>query len=457
MNIRKRWYALDQKDKIIVKHTAVSFLIKGGALAVSFFSTPQLVAYFDHQIVLGVWYTLLSVLSWFLNFDLGLGSGMRNRLVEALAGNDRREARYLLSSGIFSVAGVTVLLAMIGFPLVARANLNAFLNVPADLISPSTLRLSAILVLSSILLRFFLSTVTSVLYALQKSSVNHILSLVGSVLQFLFVTTVRVEDPEVAMIAVSIVYLVTANLPLLLTGLVLFGRNLRDCRPHIRFVSREHTVSVMKLGWMFFVCQLLYMGIMNTNEFLITQLFGPAATTDYTLCYKLTHLLPMIVSLALTPLWSVITKAVAEGDWLWVNRQYQKIKWIGLLVTAVAFLCVPALPFLMKLWIGPETVSVTHATAGAFAAFAVVFVYNNILSTVVCGMGRMKLQAICYAIGVAFKFLFVFVMSRYTDQWTIVVWSNVLLLLPYCLWQQMDLGHYIRKHLPAERSNESKK
>ncbi|EOU1150939.1 hypothetical protein AB8J25_001843 [Clostridium perfringens] len=62
--------------------------IKGGAILIAFFTTPAYMRYFENESILGVWFTILSVLSWILNFDLGIGNGIRNRLVKTLLNND---------------------------------------------------------------------------------------------------------------------------------------------------------------------------------------------------------------------------------------------------------------------------------------------------------------------------------------------------------------------------------
>ena len=54
------------KNKIILKNTIGAFAIKGVALVISFLTTPAFIKYFNNNIILGVWYTLFSVLIWFL-------------------------------------------------------------------------------------------------------------------------------------------------------------------------------------------------------------------------------------------------------------------------------------------------------------------------------------------------------------------------------------------------------
>lgn len=83
MKVWNKYKHLGENSKIVIKNVFESFVVKGLSLIVSFATTPLFIKYFNDNMVLGVWYTLLSVLIWFLNFDLGLGNGIRNNLVKA--------------------------------------------------------------------------------------------------------------------------------------------------------------------------------------------------------------------------------------------------------------------------------------------------------------------------------------------------------------------------------------
>lgn len=445
MKLLKKIKNLNPNEKIIVKNTFWAFVVKGGALVVSLFTTPAFIRYFNNNTILGVWYTLLSVLIWFLNFDLGLGNGIRNNLVKAYAENDEDGIKKTISSGIFAVFTVAIALTVIGCFLLSLIDLNWLFNVDETLISYKTLFLATILVFASIMIRFFLTTITSLFYALQKSAINNFLSLCVSILQLLFVLIVHFDNPEKALVVLSVAYLVISNLPVVIAGIILFGTQLKKYIPRLKYIEKNYIKKVMGIGSVFFVCQILYMFIMNTNEFLVTKLFGPQYTTDYTFYYKLTSLISMVITLAMTPIWSVVTKAYVEKNYIWLNKLYKVIKFAGLGTIVLQFLLVPFLQFIMDIWLGSNSIEVNYLTAIAFACFGSVFVYSSMLSTVVCGMGRMKIQTICYGIGVAVKLLLVFVLSKYVNNWNLVVWSNVVILLPYCIIQQIDLDIYLKK------------
>lgn len=445
---------LSPNNKIVLKNTVGAFLVKGGALLISLFTTPAFIRYFNNNAILGVWYTLLSVLTWFLNFDLGIGNGIRNNLVKAFTVNDRVEARKIISSGFFSVGVVTVVLSIVGVGLISLIDLNWLFNISAENIAYKVLFQSAIFVFLSIMLRFLLTSVSSIFYALQKSVVNNFLSLCVSILQLLFVLIFHFNNSERALRILSIAYLFISNFPILIAGIIVFATTLRDCLPSWKFVNKETIKKVMTIGTIFFICQILYMLIVNTNEFLITKLFGPEYTTEYTFYYKITSLISMVVTLALTPIWSVVTKAMTEKNFDWLGKLYKIIVIVGLGTCALQFLLVPCMQFIMDIWLGENSISVNYVIAIAFACFGSVFVYSSMLSTIVCGLARMKLQAICYGIGIIFKFIFVLIVSRFTNNWSIVVWSNAIILFPYCVAQQIDLNKYIKKQRLLNQNKE---
>ena len=66
MKIIDKLRNLDENNRIILKNTGGAFAVKGASLVISFLTTPAFIRYFNNDVLLGVWYTLLSVLIWFL-------------------------------------------------------------------------------------------------------------------------------------------------------------------------------------------------------------------------------------------------------------------------------------------------------------------------------------------------------------------------------------------------------
>ena len=165
-------------NQLILKNTIGAFLVKGAALVISFLTIPAYMRYFSEQKVLGVWYTILSVLIWVLNFDLGIGNGLRNKLVEAIAKNNKHLMRGYISSAYFMVGVLTIIIALTGLILSHFIPWNSVFNISSDLISPKVMLRVVRSVFLGIMLQFFFRLINSILYALQYSAINNFISLI---------------------------------------------------------------------------------------------------------------------------------------------------------------------------------------------------------------------------------------------------------------------------------------
>lgn len=448
----KIFKCLHGNTKTVAKNAFYAFLIKGCALTISFFSTPAFIRYFNDNEVLGLWYTLLSVIIWFLAFDLGVGNGIRNHLVIAIAEKKKESIRQILASGFASVFGITLLLTLIGLALISSINLNSIFNIPDSIISNNTLYTSTLLVFIAIMLRFMLTTVSSIFYALQRSAINNFLSLCISILQLLFIISFHFDDVETALINISWAYLFICNFPVIIAGIWVFFTDLKDCRPNLRSITKVTTKKIMSIGLIFFFCQIFYLIIANTNEFFVSHFWSPTATADYSFYYRIIMLLSMGVSLALTPTWSMITKAYAEKNYQWLRKLYRSFKLVGYLIIVLEFALVPFLQPIMNIWLGIGQIMVELPTSIAFACFGAAFLYSSMLSTIVCGLAKMKLQFWCYGIGSILKIAFIILIARVSTDWTWVVWSNVVVLVPYCILQQIQLDRLFAKLKDVKQS-----
>jgi len=180
---------------------------------------------------------------------------------------------------------------------------------------------------------------------------------------------------------------------------------------------------------------------------LITSLYDPAYTTEYSFYHKLTTLVSTVVTLTMAPLWSVVTKAQAEGDFRWLWKLYSKLKWFGWGAVLLQFAFVPFMQIVMDVWLSENTIQVNYVTALIFAFFSGTFLYSGVLSAVTCGLARMRVQMICYGGGTVLKFVLAFVLQKMGLPWYSVVLTTGLVLLPYCVAQQIALNRYIRSKM----------
>ena len=174
---------------IVIRNTLISLIVKGGSLFIALFTTPAYMHFFDNNEILGVWFTLLSVLAWILNCDMGIGNGLRNNLVYAINDKDwDRAKKYISSSYIFLTIVGSLIFLMVRFAG-DFVSWNLVFNISTNVISSEIMADAVQILLASIILQFILRLVTSVLYALQEAFVPGLMNLLTNSIMLIYVVT----------------------------------------------------------------------------------------------------------------------------------------------------------------------------------------------------------------------------------------------------------------------------
>ena len=143
------------RGRRMISNILSAFVIKGGSMLVGIFTIPAYMRFFASESILGVWYTLLSLLTWVLNFDLGIGNGMRNMLVRAMVTDDKKRMREIISSAYIGIGLLSVVFALVAMVLIPSVNWNRMLNISSNLIAESVLQQSVSIVFIGIIFQFF--------------------------------------------------------------------------------------------------------------------------------------------------------------------------------------------------------------------------------------------------------------------------------------------------------------
>lgn len=355
------------------------------AMAASFLAIPLMIGYLGQE-QFGVWSTLLTVMSWIVFFDLGVGNGLRNKVAESLAKNERVEAARYIASG-YTLIGLIALAVWI---LVTSASFiipwQTVFNTQA--IPEATLRSTVQIAAFFIVLNFWIGLIGALLGAVQKTSVIALGQLISNlaILLLVFVLT-RTTDASISQLALAYgLSLVIANI---LLSLWFYQRH-PELRPH-PYLDKRHVRPLLSVGLQFFTIQLAVLVIFTTDKMLITQLFGPQYVTQYEVVFKLFSVITFAHTLVSAPLWSAYTDAYHRGDFVWIKHMLQKQLMIfGGIVLAVVVLGLLAKP-IIAVWIGRELV-VSLPLIIVMGMFVLISTWNNIYAMLVNGIGKIKLQ-----------------------------------------------------------------
>lgn len=441
--IKSKISGLSENNRIVLFNMAGAFAVKGGALVISLFTMPAYLRFFDNEVALGLWFTVLSVLNWILNFDLGIGNGLRNNLARSIAEKNSEQSKKYISSAYVSVGILCLLITVVFSLLFGFVDWNKVFNISSQIVSQKALLTSVRIVFLGVMLQLFFKLINSILYAIQKSSVNNFLTLCTSVITLLSVLVLPSGTNDRNMICMAIIHVCAVILPLIVATVVVFATKLKNSRPSIKKFSALHAKQVLSLGGMFLFVQLEYMVIMTTNEYLITLFKANENVVDYQVYHRLFLLGSTIFSLALTPVWSAITKASAEKNNVWIDSLYKKMVKFAIIASAVEFLIVPVLQPIVDIWLGANAIDVNIHYATVFAFLGSSMIFNSVLSSVANGLGKLKVQAVCFGVGAVLKIPLSRLFVTAFNGWIGVVLANAVCLFIYCLIQPI----YIKKHL----------
>ncbi len=442
---------LSKHNKNLAQNIVGAFLIKGFGLIVNLVSMPLYMRFFSEAKALGLWFAILSVLTWILSFDMGIGNGLRNHLTKAIALKDMVLCKQLISSAYALLGGITLIIIVALCLCVPLVNLNAIFNIPADVVSPEGLTGCVSITLIGIVISFFLRLANSILYALQLAALNNFNHLITNILIVLFLLLARpFSTCEDNLILMGGVYAIVVNLPLIFTTVLIFTKSdLKGCIPSFAYITRNCSKYVLSLGISFLLLQILYMIITVTNDWFISFYFGTEYCVDYQIYYRIFSLLGTLLMLAVSPIWSAVTKAIAEKRFVWVKQIMKIIYMVALLLSLMQIAVIPFLQDIINLWLKDKAIQVDNFSAWSFVLYSITTIWIAVQSTFVAGMGELKAQIFGYLFAVVFKIAGIIIVSQFVDKWSVVVLITALALLPYCIIQPIILNKRF-KDLAAE-------
>jgi len=431
----------DVKSIQLLKNVSFSLIIKGIAMVVSLYTIPAYMNFLSNQTILGMWFTAISMLSWILTFDLGIGNGLRNHLVKPFLENDVEEIKKNISSAYFSVGVVVIFLALCSIAIIPLLNWNKIFNISSNIVGTDVLLFMVMMLVVGILIQFWLKLIISIFFALQKSALSGLLLLCSSILMLLFTLFAPTDDIIYNIKILAIAYVFTANIPYLIATIILFSTKLKNCKPSIYYFKKAYASKIIKLGGIFFYLQILTMIMFSTNEFLITWLVNPKEVVTFQIYNKLFSLVSAIFSLALTPVWSAVTEACVRKDYLWVKRLYHKLNKMLLILVPFEVVLVFLMPVILKIWLGNNAIVFYYPYGIVFAIYSILFMKVSIDTSIIAGLGTLKVQTIALTVTTILKVLLSFVIVKLTGSWISIIVANIISLIPYIVTEFFDIKY----------------
>ena len=120
-----------QRTLTVKKNIIGSVAIKGCSILIQLLLVPMTLGYLTSELY-GIWLTVSSIILWLNFFDVGFTLGLKNKLSEALALNDSRRCKALVSTTYAVMILVFVPLGILLECTIPLIDWSAVLNVNPD-------------------------------------------------------------------------------------------------------------------------------------------------------------------------------------------------------------------------------------------------------------------------------------------------------------------------------------
>jgi len=369
------------------KQIILSFILKILSMALGFLVIPKTLSILgDNQY--GIWLTILSVVTWLVTFDVGIGNGLRNKLTEALSVDDIITSQKLISTAYIALGCIGLFIIVLTVCIYPFLNWNVVFNT--KLITNSELGLTMFVITIAIIVNFVISIINQVMNAFQLAAYTNILSVLQS---FLFLSFLYILNYNHDLFTVTKVY----SSCLIFSGLFVsffFFNNKREYIPRLKFFEIKKVKEILKLGGGFFIIQIATVFMFSITSMLIIQLLKPADVTTYNVAFRLFSILTLVFSLIVTPYWSAFTEANRKGDFTWIKNAIFKLHIVLGIFILGALLLILFHQSILDLWLGKNKVVPGWSVAITMGIYAIILNWSNIYSHYLNGIGKLRLQTI---------------------------------------------------------------
>jgi len=369
------------------KNIIILFFLNGFNFLTTFLLVPITIKYLG-QTEYGVWLTLSSILMFLGYMDFGIGNGLRNKLAESLAKDQKEMAKTYVSTAYITFGAGIIILWLLFFAVFSFINWQKILNTPAYLTGEINVLVFWVFIFFS--LQFLFKLLYSIINADQRPAINGLLSALSNSLTLLIIFVLYLTTKK------NLLYLglsssIVPVLVILGASFFLFSGIYKSFSPSIKSVNIKYSKDLFSLGMQFFVIQLAGLILFATDNIIISQLFGPKEVTTYNVAYKYFNYILLIFNVVLVPFWSGYTEAFVKDDIVWIKKVTNKILEIWILLSSLAVVMIIFSNFVYKIWVGSE-IKVPLFLSIVMGIFVILANWNNIFSYFINGVGKIRLQ-----------------------------------------------------------------
>ena len=376
-----------RRTSLLIKNVLFSFFIKGWSALVVLVMVPltlQCLGTYKN----GVWLTISSMLVWIDQMDIGLGSGLRNRLATCKANNDNDASRQAVSSTMAMLVCIVIPIFLVLALIVWFGDVYTFLNVDPAVIPE--LRVALLCAVSIICCTFVLKFIGNVYMGMQLPAVSNLIVALGQTLA-LIATWLLYVNGYATFLLIIIVNTAAPLLVYMLAYPYTFYLRFAELRPARKSVNLRAALQLGNLGIKFFWLQIAGIIQFMTANILISQFFTPEMVTPYQIAYRYMSLVIVFFTVICMPFWNATTDAYERHDMAWIEKAGKKMNTLTVLIFLLLVLMTALSPLVYDLWIRGKC-HVPFAMTAMMALYVFLLVLSMRYSYFLNGIGALRMQ-----------------------------------------------------------------
>jgi O-antigen/teichoic acid export membrane protein len=378
----------NERTKLLKKNIAGSLIIKGWSCFVQLLLVPLTLNCLN-QYEYGIWLTINSILIWIDQFDIGLGNGLRNKLAESIAQNDKKKGRILVSTTFIMLFLIVIPILLLITTLILNLDCYKLLNIEKNIIP----NLNGILLISFAFVgsTFIFKFIGNLYLGLQLPAINNLLVVAGQTVSLIIIALLSLCDDH-SLMHVAIAYTSSPLIIYLISYPITFTKY-SYYRPSLKLFEAKELKGLLGLGLGFFLVQIAGLIIFASSNLLISNLFSPEQVTPYQISYRYFSITIMIFSLIAAPLWSASTDAYTKSDWTWIKGIMRKMQLVmGIFFIILIIMTIFSIP-IYHIWVGNQ-IKIPLMFSGTIALYMFILIYSTCYSNILFGIGKIKLITI---------------------------------------------------------------
>lgn len=366
------------------KSIILNLLCKPVAMVISLIYAPIILEYLGVK-KYGIWMTISSTANWILSFDVGIGNGLRNKLVKSIEKKEIALTKKIVSTAYISLFVISMLIVAFFLLVNLFFDWNKFFNTDEEI--NGTIVFTVLVVCITLVL----TLVNTISFSLQKSedvAVRAVFVQLINLFGIYFVTVLNIQAN--ALFVVAILTGFSSIFVYLMESFRMFHSN-EGLKPSIYYYDKEELHDICSLGMRFFFIQMVGVIMYSTDNIIITKLIDSEHVTSYSMVYKVFGLSLTVFNAILSPHWSKITQAKIYGDYKLIKKMIKRMLCLWIMLSAALIIAIFLYEPITTIWLH-KNLLYDDGLIASMALYFIAYMYSGIFSTVLNGLGEVSIQ-----------------------------------------------------------------